>query len=151
MTEKMFKGLKLKNFKQGLVKHYHKWLFTERPVSTAYFTETGRASPPPTPPNSSWRGYSGVRSRVLFARLALCEKTTSDFKITFQVVTYQCKMAPQNKSLVAGFFGGGGVRGVGEWGWVEKYVQEQVFTRLPINSIYGALRDSERLSMSMSK
>ena len=34
---------------------------------------------------------------------------------------------------------------------MDNYVQEQVFTRLPINSIYGALPDSERLSMSMSK
>jgi len=53
-------------------------------------------------------GYSGVRSRVLFARLSLCEKVTSDFKITYQVVTYQCEVLPlQNKSLVAGFGGEG--------------------------------------------
>ena len=59
-----------------------------------------------------------MRSRVLFARLSMCEKATSDFKITFQVVTYQCEvLPPQNKSLVAGFLGGGvgGVGGGGGW------------------------------------
>ena len=59
-----------------------------------------------------------MRSRVLFARLSLCEKATSDFKITFQVVTYQCEvLPPQNKSLVAGFLGGGG----GGGGWTITY------------------------------
>ena len=45
-------------------------------------------------------GYSGVHSRVLFVRLSVCEKATSDFNITYQVVTYQCEvLPPQNKSL----------------------------------------------------
>ena len=66
-----------------------------------------------------------MRSRVLFARLSLCEKVTSDFKITYQVVTYQCEVLPlQNKSLVAGFGG----EGWESWGcgWVDNYVQEQL-------------------------
>ena len=91
-------------------------------------------------------GHSGVRSCVLFTGLSLCEKATSDFKITFQVVTYQCEVLPlQNKSLVAGFLGGG-VGGVGGGsGWTitykSRFFQDYQITQYMV--LYAIVKDCQ--------